>query len=64
MQIVEQKVTSVDRALFELDEFFGRPLFAHLATNSEHGPRESPVWFLVERRGAVGHRRNVVPDKP
>ncbi len=46
MQIVEQKVTSGDRALFELDEFFGRPLFAHLATNSEHGPRESPVWFL------------------
>ena len=25
-----------------------RPLFAHLATASEDGPRESPVWFLWE----------------
>lgn len=46
MQIVEQKVTSGDRDPFELDEFLSRPLFAHLATNSEQGPRESPIWFL------------------
>jgi hypothetical protein len=26
-----------------------RPLFAHLATHSEEGPRESPVWFLWEQ---------------
>ncbi|HEX8493257.1 MAG TPA: pyridoxamine 5'-phosphate oxidase family protein [Pyrinomonadaceae bacterium] len=31
-----------------LEEILARPLFAHLATNSEHGPRESPVWFLWE----------------
>ncbi|MBC5799303.1 MAG: pyridoxamine 5'-phosphate oxidase family protein [Candidatus Eremiobacteraeota bacterium] len=34
--------------LFNLDEFLGRPLFAHLATGSPDGPRESPVWFLWE----------------
>jgi hypothetical protein len=34
----------------ELDEFLCRPLFAHLATASEHGPRESPVWFMWEER--------------
>jgi hypothetical protein len=33
---------------FDLDEFLRRPLFAHLATSSEFGPRESPVWFLWE----------------
>jgi hypothetical protein len=42
---------------FELDEeaacsllsdILSRPLFAHLATSSESGPRESPVWFLWE----------------
>ena len=31
-----------------LNEILARPLFAHLATASEHGPRESPVWFLWE----------------
>ena len=31
-----------------LDELLARPLFAHLATVSESGPRESPVWFLWE----------------
>ena len=31
-----------------LDEILARPLFAHLATASEQGPRESPVWFLWE----------------
>jgi hypothetical protein len=45
MQIVEQKVSAGDRAIFDLDEFMARPLYAHLAHNSEHGPRESPVWF-------------------
>jgi hypothetical protein len=42
---------------FELDEarshalmedLLARPLFAHLATASDQGPRESPVWFLWE----------------
>jgi hypothetical protein len=31
-----------------LEEILERPLFAHLATASEHGARESPVWFLWE----------------
>jgi hypothetical protein len=31
-----------------LEDILSRPLFAHLATSSEHGPRESPVWFLWE----------------
>jgi hypothetical protein len=31
--------------VFDLFEFLSRPLYAHLATSSEHGPRESPVWF-------------------
>jgi hypothetical protein len=29
-------------------ELLARPLFAHLATASRAGPRESPVWFLWE----------------
>ncbi len=45
MQIVEQKVSAGDRPIFELDEFLSRPLYAHLAHNSDQGPRESPVWF-------------------
>lgn len=31
-----------------LDSFLSRPLFAHLATASDEGPRESPVWFMWE----------------
>lgn len=31
-----------------LNEVLARPLFVHLATGSEQGPRESPVWFLWE----------------
>ncbi len=31
-----------------MDDILARPLFAHLATSSEAGPRESPVWFLWE----------------
>lgn len=42
---------------FDLDEeaayplmtdILSRPLFAHLATSSDAGSRESPVWFLWE----------------
>ena len=43
VQIIHDRERSVD-----LEEFLARPLFAHLATASEHGPRESPVWFLWE----------------
>jgi hypothetical protein len=45
MQIVEKSVSAGDREVFDLDEFLARPLYAHLAHASEHGPRESPVWF-------------------
>jgi hypothetical protein len=45
MKIVEQKVSAGDRPIFELNEFLSRPLYAHLAHNSDQGPRESPVWF-------------------
>jgi hypothetical protein len=45
MKIVEKKVDGGAKALFELDEFLSRRLFAHLSTASEKGPRESPVWF-------------------
>ncbi|GAA0463690.1 pyridoxamine 5'-phosphate oxidase family protein [Alkalibacillus silvisoli] len=31
-----------------LEEILSRPLFAHLSTYHEDGPRESPVWFLWE----------------
>jgi hypothetical protein len=45
MRIVEQKVSAGAGAIFDLHKFLSRPLFAHLAHASEHGPRESPVWF-------------------
>lgn len=45
MNIVEKSVSAGDREIFDLDEFLGRPLYAHLAHSSAHGPRESPVWF-------------------
>lgn len=35
-----------DRArTFDLDNFLARPLFAHLSTTCDEGPRDSPVWF-------------------
>lgn len=54
MRVIRDSPKSVD-----LEEFLARPLFAHLATGSEDGPRESPVWFLWED-GAIwiiGNRR-------
>ncbi|WP_255152539.1 pyridoxamine 5'-phosphate oxidase family protein [Halorarius halobius] len=32
----------------DIGVFLARPLFAHLATRSPEGPRESPVWYLWE----------------
>jgi hypothetical protein len=55
MRVIRDRARSVD-----LDEFLSRPLFAHLATSSDDGPRESPVWFLWEE-GALwilGSRRS------
>lgn len=31
-----------------LEDILSRPLFAHLSTFHEEGPRDSPVWFLWE----------------
>jgi hypothetical protein len=52
---------------FDLDEesahrlmnYLTRPLFAHLTTASEHGPRESLVWFLWEDEAIwiIGNRK-------
>jgi hypothetical protein len=44
------KVMRSDRAKFDLDEFLARPLLAHVATASEEGPRDSPLWFLWEEQ--------------
>jgi nitroimidazol reductase NimA-like FMN-containing flavoprotein (pyridoxamine 5'-phosphate oxidase superfamily) len=55
VRVIRDRQRSVD-----LDAFLARPLFAHLATASELGPRESPVWFLWED-GAIwiiGSRRD------
>lgn len=43
MKIIRDRERTVDLGAFLL-----RPLFAHLATASKDGPRESPVWFLWE----------------
>jgi Pyridoxamine 5'-phosphate oxidase len=52
MQIVRETGSHFDlddeRALRLLADLLSRPLFAHLATASDEGPRESPVWFLWE----------------
>lgn len=55
MRIIRDRQRSVD-----LDTFLARPLFAHLATASPWGPRESPVWFLWEENAIwiIGSRRN------
>ena len=45
MKIVERSASAGGRPVFDLDEFLSRPLYTHLAHSSEHGPRESPVWF-------------------
>jgi hypothetical protein len=67
MRIVEKEVSAGDRELFELDEFLSRPLYAHLAHNSEHGPRESPVWFHWDGQhiwiiGGTSFPRNLARD--
>jgi hypothetical protein len=52
MKIVQNTGSHFDsddsRSRSLLEEVLSRPLFAHLATDSELGVRESPVWFLWE----------------
>ena len=40
MKLIEDRSKRVN-----LETFLAKPLFAHLATNSEKGVRNSPVWF-------------------
>jgi hypothetical protein len=42
-----------------LDDILSRPLFAHLATHSEHGPRDSPVCF----EGTIDGTRHVADGR-
>ncbi len=55
MHIIRDRPRDMD-----LDAFLARPLFAHLATASPDGPRESPVWFLWEDASLwiIGSRRD------
>ena len=50
---------------FDIDPFLQRPLIAHLATMSEDGARESPVWFLWEDNAIwlVGNTRDSFPKR-
>src|SRR6516164_8834494 len=50
MEIFERSVSAGGRPVLDLEEFLSRPLYAHLAHNSEQGPRESPVWFHWDGR--------------
>ncbi len=54
-----QFVPPVSRNI-DLDEFLARPLFAHLATASDDGARDSPVWYLWEERylWTLGNRQS------
>lgn len=57
MRIVNGKRT------FELRMLLDKPLFAHLSTSSENGPRESPVWFHWEDEflWMIGNPGNTFP---
>jgi nitroimidazol reductase NimA-like FMN-containing flavoprotein (pyridoxamine 5'-phosphate oxidase superfamily) len=50
---------------FDVDAFLRKPLFAHLATMSDDGPRESPVWFLWEAGALwlIGSNRDSFPKR-
>jgi hypothetical protein len=42
-----------------VEDVLSRPLFAHLSTASDEGPRDSPVWFLWEDGAlwVIGNRK-------
>lgn len=65
MKVIRQKVGYIDveddAAERTMEEILSRPLFAHLATASEHGPRESPIWFIWEH-GALWFLGNYQTD--
>ena len=43
-----------------VEDVLSRPLFAHLSTASDEGPRDSPVWFLWEGGALwiIGNRKS------
>lgn len=49
----------------DIDAFLRKPLIAHLATASEFGPRDSPLWFLWEDGALwfVGNGRDGFPKR-
>jgi hypothetical protein len=46
--LVGVKIMRESPPTVDVDGFLGRPLFARLATESEEGPRDSPVWFFSD----------------
>jgi hypothetical protein len=60
MRVIRDRPRTVD-----LEEFLARPLFAHLATSSAEGPRDSPVWFLWDGAAAwiIGDRTDTFPGR-
>ncbi len=50
---------------FDINDVLVKPLFAHLATQSSEGPRESPVWFLWEdeKLWFIGSSRDSFPKR-
>jgi hypothetical protein len=50
---------------FDIESFLQKPLFAHLATMSSDGPRESPVWYLWEAGALwlIGNNRDSFPKR-
>jgi hypothetical protein len=53
MRVIRDRPRTVD-----IGDVLARPLFAHLATASDAGPRDSPVWFLWEQNAVwiIGSR--------
>ena len=59
MNVVERSVSAGNRAVFDLEEFLTRPLYAYLAHNSEQGRsnRRSGSTGTARRSGSsVAHR--------
>jgi hypothetical protein len=50
---------------FDVDGFLARPLMAHLATGSDEGARDSPLWFLWEGGAMwfIGTSRDSFPHR-
>ena len=65
MKVVERSVSGGDRAVFDLDEFLSRPLFAHLAHWIRFTPHTAVIrdqsyrataWAKSAELGAADHQ--------